>query len=72
MKTNGTFKTQTKVGTTYKKVVEVFWTCDEESNLYSKIYMNYFGEEVMKFYDSSKALKRAYNNALKQGHQIID
>ena len=65
MEQGKTLTTQQTVGTTYKSVVNVYWFCDEELGIYSKSYVNHYGNDITKFYNSAKAVTAAYKRALK-------
>lgn len=65
MEQGKTLITRQTVGTTYKSVVNVYWFCDEELGIYSKSYINHYGDDVTRFYNSAKAVATAYERALK-------
>ena len=65
MEQGKTLTTKQTIGTTYKSVVSVYWFCDEELGIYSKSYVNHYGNDVTKFYKSAKAVANAYKKAIK-------
>ena len=65
MEQGKTLTTKQTIGRTYKSIVDVFWFCDEELQIYYKSYVNHFGDDVTKFYKSAKAIGNAYKKALK-------